>query len=104
MVSREEIGLQDGLTLILRDEKGRVKGTRGMLKIPKIEKTDRLIMVVEQLLNEEEKLKMKEELQEFIVCPQCGFDKFRYLNSGKLHCQKCDYVFELPKEGKKKGH
>jgi len=97
-VSQEEIGVQDGLALVLRDEKGRVKGTRGMLKLPEVERTDKLIIAVNRLLGEVEKMEEKEELQEFVVCPKCGFDKFRYLKSGKLYCLKCDNVFELSEE------
>jgi len=97
MVSQEEIGVQDGLTLVLRDEEGKVKGTRGMLKLPEVDKADKLIKVVEEILKGEEILEKKDELQEFVVCPKCGFDKFRYLKNGKLHCQKCDNVFEPPK-------
>jgi len=94
MSGKEEMGVKDGVALVLRDEKGRVKGTRGLLKLPQLIKADRVIEAANEVLEVDDKLKEEEELQDFILCPNCGFDKFRYLRSNKLHCQKCDHVFD----------
>jgi len=104
MVSKEEFGVSDGIQLVLKDKDGKVKATRGMLKLPELEKTDKLIQIVDFILKEEEVKSLKDELQDFVVCPNCGYDKFRYLKSGKLHCLKCDKLFapELKHEVKKR--
>jgi len=101
MVSKEEFGVSDGIQLVLKDKDGKVKATRGMLKLPELEKVDKFIQIVDFILKEEEVRSLKDELQDFIICPKCGYDKFRYLKSGKLHCLKCDYLFELEVENPK---